>query len=167
VNPSTSRGGANLGHRFEELFEFTLALDESSVEMVYRIRHDVYCRELGWEAVRKDGLEKDDYDRHSVHCLLRKRETGELVGCSRLVLARPEDPSFPLPFELSCRDAIHRELFDPARLPRQDVGEVSRLAVMSEFRHRQGEADKPVSVADRDFEPRGGPPRFPFIPRSL
>lgn len=166
MNPSTS-SGANLGTRFEDLFEFTLALDEPSVENVYRIRHDVYCRELGWEAVRQDGLEMDDYDRHSIHCLLRKRETGELVGCSRLVLARPEDPSFPLPFELSCRDAIHRDLFDPARLPRHDVGEVSRLAVMSEFRHRQGETGKPVAVGEGDFESRGGQPRFPFIPMSL
>ncbi|NCT84781.1 MAG: PEP-CTERM/exosortase system-associated acyltransferase [Comamonadaceae bacterium] len=157
----------NLGHRFEELFEFSLALDAPSVEMVYRIRHDVYCRELGWEAVRSDGLEMDDYDRHSVHCLLRKRDTGDLVGCSRLVLARPEQPSFPLPFEISCRDVIRRDQLDPARLPRHDVAEVSRLAVMSEFRQRQGEADKPVSVGERDFEARGGQPRFPFIPMSL
>ena len=56
MNPSTSRGGGNLGNRFEELFEFTLALDALSVKMVYQIRHDVYCRELGWEAVREHGL---------------------------------------------------------------------------------------------------------------
>lgn len=167
MNPSTSSGGDNLGTRFEELFEFSLALDERSVENVYRIRHDVYCRELGWEAVRKDGLEMDEYDRHSVHCLLLKRESGELVGCSRLVVARPEDPSFPLPFELSCRDVIHRDLFDPAQLPRHDVGEVSRLAVMSQFRHRQGESGRPVALGDRDFESQGGQPRFPFIPMSL
>ena len=167
MNPSTSRGGGNLGNRFEELFEFTLALDALSVKMVYQIRHDVYCRELGWEAVREDGLEMDDYDRHSVHCLLRKRGTGELIGCSRLVLARPEEPSSPLPFELSCRDAIHRDQFDPAGLPRSEVGEVSRLAVMSGFRQRQGESQEPVSVAERDFESRGGQPRFPFIPMSL
>ena len=49
MDPSTSSGGGNLGSRFEELFEFTLALDTASVETVYRIRHDVYCRELGWE----------------------------------------------------------------------------------------------------------------------
>jgi N-acyl amino acid synthase of PEP-CTERM/exosortase system len=90
-----------------------------------------------------------------------------LVGCSRLVLARPENPSFPLPFELSCRDVIHRDRFDPAQLPRHDVGEVSRLAVMSAFRQRQGESQEPVSVDKRDFESRDGQPRFPFIPMSL
>lgn len=167
MNPSTSSGRGDLGHRFEELFEFALALDAPSLEEVYRIRHDVYCRELGWEPVRPDGMEMDEYDRHAIHCLLRKRPTGELVGCSRLVLARPEDPSFPLPFEQSCRDAIHRDVFDPALLPRRDVAEVSRLAVMSDFRNRQGEADKPVAVGAQDFEARGGQPRFPFIPMSL
>lgn len=167
MDPSTSSGGGNLGSRFEELFEFSLALDAPSVEMVYRIRHDVYCRELGWEPVRPDGLEMDEYDPHSVHCLLRKRGSGDPVGCSRLVLARPGDPSFPLPFEQSCRDAIHRDQFDPAQLPRSDVGEVSRLAVMSDFRQRQGESNKPIAVGEQDFESRGGQPRFPFIPMSL
>lgn len=167
MDPSTTSGSGNLGSRFEDLFEFSLALDAASLEMVYRIRHDVYCRELGWEPVRPDGMEKDEYDRHSVHCLLRKRGTGELVGCSRLVLARPEEPSYPLPFEISCREVIHRDQVDPALLPRHDVGEVSRLAVMSGFRQRQGEQREPVSVGEQDFESRGGQPRFPFIPMSL
>jgi len=167
VDPSTSSGGGNLGNRFEDLFDFSVALDAQSIEMVYRIRHDVYCRELGWEAVRPDGLETDDYDRHSVHCLLRRRGTGEPVGCSRLVLARPDDPSFPLPFEVSCREAIYRDQVDPAGLPRHDVGEVSRLAVMGGFRQRQGESYEPVTVDNRDFESKGGQPRFPFIPMSL
>lgn len=167
MDPSTSSGGGNLGSRFEDLFEFSLALDAASREMVYRIRHDVYCRELGWEPVRADGQEKDDYDDDSIHCLLRKRGDGELVGCSRLVLARPEQPSFPLPFEISCRDSLFRDQLDPAKLPRHDVGEVSRLAVMNSFRQRQGEQREPVSVGDQDFESRGGQPRFPFIPMSL
>lgn len=157
----------NLGSKFQELFELTPALDAASIETVYRIRHDVYCRDLGWEAVREDGLETDDYDRHSIHCLLRRRGTDEPVGCTRLVLARPEDPSFPLPFEQSCREVINRELVDPARLPRDGIGEVSRLAVVSAFRQRKGETSQPLSVTDDDFESRGGMPRFPFIPVSL
>lgn len=157
----------NLGIKFQELFELTPALDAASIEAVYRIRHEVYCRDLGWEPVREDGLEMDDYDRHSVHCLLRSRGTAEPVGCTRLVLARPEDPSYLLPFEHSCRDVIHRDECDPSTLPRDDVAEVSRLAVIGRFRQRKGETAKPVSVADEDFESRSGIPRFPFIPVSL
>jgi N-acyl amino acid synthase of PEP-CTERM/exosortase system len=165
VNSTSSE--RNLGSKFQELFELTPALDAASIDTVYRIRHDVYCRDLGWEPVREDGLETDAYDRHSIHCLLRKRDTGEPVGCTRLVLSRPEDPLYPLPFEQSCAQVLDRTLIDPAQLPRNDVAEVSRLAVMGTFRQRKGEIAKPVSVSDDDFESRGGLPRFPFIPVSL
>lgn len=157
----------NLGIKFQELFELTPALDAASIESVYRIRHEVYCRDLGWEPVREDGLETDEYDPYSVHCLLRSRGTAEPIGCTRLVLARAGDASCLLPFERSCRDVIRRDECDPASLPRDDVAEVSRLAVMGRFRQRKGETTKPVSVADEDFESRAGMPRFPFIPVSL
>jgi N-acyl amino acid synthase of PEP-CTERM/exosortase system len=56
----------------------------------YRIRHQVYCRELGFEPVRPDGLESDAFDAQSVHCLVQSVSTGEYVGCARLVLAKPD-----------------------------------------------------------------------------
>lgn len=157
----------NLGSKFQELFELTPALDAASIETVYRIRHEVYCRDLGWEPVREDGMETDEYDRHSIHCLLRRRGTGEPVGCTRLVLTRPGDPDYPLPFEQSCREVIRRDQVDPSLLPRDGIGEVSRLAVIGSFRQRKGETSQPVSVTEDDFQSRGGLPRFPFIPVSL
>ncbi|WP_077035753.1 PEP-CTERM/exosortase system-associated acyltransferase [Pelomonas sp. KK5] len=163
----SSSSDRNLGRKFQELFELTVALDQASIETVYRIRHEVYCRDLGWEPERANGMESDEYDRHSVHCLLRRRGSGEPVGCTRLVIARPESPEYPLPFERSCQDVLDRAVIDPATLPRNDVAEVSRLAVMGSFRQRKGETAKPVSVTDDDFESRGGMPRFPFIPVSL
>lgn len=165
MNPSTAN--RNLGGTFQQLFTLEPALEQASIDAVYRVRHDVYCRDLGWEPVREDGMESDEFDRHSVHCLLRRRESGEPVGCTRLILVRPEDPAFPLPFEKSCRDVFDRSIVDPAKLPRQAIGEVSRLAVVNTFRQRKGEAGTAVSVSDEDFESRGGIPRFPFIPVSL
>jgi N-acyl amino acid synthase of PEP-CTERM/exosortase system len=157
----------DLGEGFRQLFELTPALDDASLDQVFRIRHDVYCRDLGWEPMREDGRESDEFDRHSLHCLLRRRGTGEPVGCARLILARPEDPDYPLPFEESCKDVLERSVVDPARLPRHTVGEVSRLAVLGSFRQRKGEGLKAVSVADDDFGTRGLNARFPFIPVSL
>jgi N-acyl amino acid synthase of PEP-CTERM/exosortase system len=151
---------------FRQLFEIAPALDAASIEMVYRIRHEVYCRELGWEAIRESGLESDEFDRHSIHCLLRKRDTGEAIGCTRLILTRPENPGYPLPFEESCAAVLDRSVVDPAKLPRSTIGEVSRLAVLS-YRHRKGETASPISVRDQDFGRRGGVPRFPFAPVSL
>ena len=61
----------DLGESFSQMFELIPALDDAALEQVYRIRHDVYCRDLGWEPVRADGRESDEYDAHSYHCLLR------------------------------------------------------------------------------------------------
>src|SRR6478609_11670777 len=126
----------NLGGAFGQMFELAPALDEASIDLVHRIRHEVYCMDLGWEPPRANGLEIDAYDWHSVHCLLRRRDNGEAVGCTRLILTRPDEPAHPLPFEDSCREVIDRALIDPARLPRKELGEVSRLAVLHGFRQR-------------------------------
>jgi len=165
LDPQSDR--RDLGEGFRQLFELTPALDEASRDQVYRIRHDVYCRDLGWEPAREDGRESDEFDRHSFHCLLRRRGTGEPVGCTRLILARPEDPAYPLPFEESCREVLDEALAGPPRSDRHRMGEVSRLAVLNTYRQRKGEAGTAVSVTDNDFGTSGPRTRFPFIPVSL
>lgn len=157
----------DLGEGFRRLFELVPALDDTTREQVFRIRHDVYCRDLGWEAVRPDGCESDEFDRHSFHCLLRRRDTLEPVGCTRLILARPEDPACPLPFEITCKDVLDRHVADPSSMPRHTVGEVSRLAVLGAYRRRKGESSTPAALGEDDFEAGGPSPRFPFIPVSL
>lgn len=157
----------DLGESFSRMFELIPALDDVALEQVYRIRHDVYCRDLGWEPVRENGLETDEFDRHSLHCLLRRRGTGEPVGCTRLILARPEAPDHPLPFEQSCKEVLDRSIVDPARMPRHAIGEVSRLAVLNTYRKRRGEVSAAVSMTDDDFGGPGPEARFPFVPVSL
>lgn len=160
----THPGQRDLGEGFRQLFELTLALDDASKDQVFRIRHEVYCRDLGWEPIREDGRESDEFDRHSIHCLLRRRDSGEPVGCARLILARPEKPSYLFPFEASCQGVLDGSL---AEMPRTTMGEVSRLAVLRDFRKRKGESSVAVSMTDEDFEARGRNARFPFIPVSL
>lgn len=157
----------DLGDSFSRMFELIPSLDDATLEQVFRIRHDVYCRDLGWEPVREDGLESDEFDRHSLHCLLRRRPTGEPVGCTRLILARPEAPEHPLPFEQSCSEVLDRSIVDPAKMPRHTIGEVSRLAVLNTFRQRRGEDSTAVSMTDTDFGGSGPEARFPFVPVSL
>ncbi len=156
----------DLGESFSRYFELVPALDAVAREQVFRVRHEVYCHDLGWEPERPDGLETDAYDIQSVHCLLRHAVTGEPVGCTRLILA-DADPGHELPVEQSCRDTIDRALIDPRALPREQVGEVSRLAVVKAFRQRKGESESPGTVNEDDFMPRGALSRFPFIPVGL
>lgn len=157
----------NLGEGFNRYFEVVAATTDELRDEVYRIRHEVYCQDLGYEPVRADGRETDAYDRDSVHCLLRSTsETHESVGCTRMVLTRPEDLDAPLPFEILCRDVIDRSIIDPSRLDRSRIGEISRLAVRAKYRRRRGEQHVAVAIADDDF---GSPdnPRFPYIPIGL
>lgn len=88
----------NLGEGFSRYFEVLSATTDELRNDVYRIRHEVYCEELGFEPVRPDRRETDVFDRHSVHCLLRSAsETHELVGCTRMVLANPDERDAPCP----------------------------------------------------------------------
>lgn len=156
----------NLGEGFKKYFEVVPANTDELRDHVFRIRHNVYCEELKFEPERPDRRETDAYDAHSLHCLIRHLRTGEFVGCTRLVLARPGDPMFPLPFERTCEATIDRKLMDPRSLPRHTIAEVSRLAVVGRFRRRKGEENTAAPVSDDSFGTKDQP-RFPYIPVGL
>jgi N-acyl amino acid synthase of PEP-CTERM/exosortase system len=64
-----------LRRHFLQYFEVVPALTEGLVKEAQKIRHEVYCKELGWEPENRDGLEKDSYDAYSLHCLLKSVKT--------------------------------------------------------------------------------------------
>ncbi|MDD3352497.1 PEP-CTERM/exosortase system-associated acyltransferase [Zoogloea sp.] len=157
----------SLGEGFKRYFEISAAFDSGRRDEVYGIRHEVYCEELGFEPVRPDRRETDEYDAHSLHCLMRtSTPPNALVGCNRLVLARPEDPDYPLPFERTCAATLDRSIIDPAKEDRHSMAEVSRLAVRAYYRRRKGETRSPVTISDEDYGSRDQP-RFPYIPIGL
>ncbi len=155
----------NLGAGFRKYFQAIPALDEDLRRSAYRIRHAVYCEELGYEPIRADGMESDEFDARSVHCLL-KTLAGDFVGCVRLVMTDVADRTSLLPFERLCATSLDRSLVDPARLDRTKIAEVSRLAVVSRYRRRRGEQKVPVAINESDF---GTPerPRFPYLAMGL
>src|SRR6185437_802639 len=128
----------NLGTGFRRYFETLPALDDDLRREAYRIRHSVYCEELQYEPRRPDGLESDEFDRRSVHCLLRSATSREMIGCVRLVLTDPADPAAPFPLEHLCASGIDRSLVDLERIDRGRSAEVSRLAVIGRYRRRKG-----------------------------
>ncbi len=151
---------------FSKYFTVVPATTPELREACFRIRHDVYCKELGFEPVREDGMETDAYDAHSVHCLLRATTSGRFVGSIRLILPDPNDPAKPYPFEKTCAETINRAIADPRKMPREKMGEVSRLAVIADYRRRKSDKGTPGSLSDEDFGDEGRP-RFPFIPVGL
>jgi N-acyl amino acid synthase of PEP-CTERM/exosortase system len=155
----------NLGKAFQQYFEIVPAYTDALKEEVYRLRHQVYCEELKWEAVRPDRREHDEYDPHSLHVLIRSVKVGEFMGCTRLVLSRPEDPGYSLPFERACAATLDRSVVDPARLPRATIGEFGRLAVLRRFRNRKGEGNSATGMI-QTFNTLTRP-RFPYILAGL
>jgi N-acyl amino acid synthase of PEP-CTERM/exosortase system len=156
----------NLGAGFSKYFRSLPALNDDLRRTAFRIRHTVYCEELGYEPVRADGMESDEFDGRSIHCLLQSVPNDDFVGCVRIVLNDTADPQSTLPFERLCQGSLDRNIIDPARLDRGKIGEVSRLAVVSHYRRRKGEQKMALGMNESDF---GTPeqPRFPYIAAGL
>ena len=131
----------SIASAFNKYFRVIFADTPELREEVYRIRYEVYCRELGFEDANEfpDGLEKDVYDVRSRHCLLQHRSSGLYAGCIRLVFTDPVNPETPFPFEQSCAGKLHPELGKQVLAHRHLLGEYSRIAVPEQFRRRKGE----------------------------
>jgi N-acyl amino acid synthase of PEP-CTERM/exosortase system len=134
---------------FQQYFTAELANSEEQRLDSFRIRYRVYCEEFHYESADDcpGGLETDEFDEHSYHCLIRHRSSDRAAGCVRLV-ALDEDRL--LPIEKHCLDSITPEYRGILKEDREHVCEISRLAVDGEFRRRVGESGtrygKPVAV---------------------
>lgn len=155
---------ASFAEGYRKHFEVVPALSDALRAHNYRIRHEVYCKELGIQPTRNDQIEVDEYDTHAVHCLVRAVATHSFVGCARIVLVNPANPKEPLPFEKAFAAPL-RGRFDPSRVDRHKIGEISRLAVVGQYRRREGERDSPFSVSD-DFGGEDGL-RLPYMTLGL
>lgn len=156
----------NLGTAFKQYFEIVPARSEALKDEVYRVRYQVYCEDLKFEPERSDKRETDEYDPDSLHLLIRSLKTNEFVGCTRLVRPPLENPHSQLPFEKACADTLDRSIIDPAKLPRESIAEVSRLAVVAAYRRRKGESGSAITISTEDFGTQQMP-RFPYIPIGL
>lgn len=123
---------------FMQHFSVELALSSVQKQEIYRIRYRVYCKEFKFESVEQfpDRQESDEYDSVARHCLIRHRRTGQPAGCVRLVPAT----EMLLPVEKYCASVLDRERVEPWLEDRNRLCELSRLAVDSAFRQRDGES---------------------------
>lgn len=135
---------------FHSYFDVIHAADERLKTDVYSLRYQVYCLETGFENPDQfpDGLEKDHYDGHSVHCLLRHKPSDSYAGTVRLILPYPSDDSRPFPIELHAGKFFDPAKFNPEKIPRSHLAEISRLALTRNFHRRQGEEHLPAGRGD-------------------
>ena len=128
----------SIAETFQQYFTAELAGSEEQKLDSYRVRYRVYCEEFQYETPEDcpGGLETDEFDADSYHCIIRHRSSDRIAGCVRLVASHEERL---MPIEKYCLDSINAECRDILQNDRQHVCEISRLAVDSEFRRRVGE----------------------------
>jgi putative hemolysin len=71
-------------------YTLLLSTDPTHIERAQRLRYDVFTSEPGFELTgpagkRSAGLDADRFDEHCDHLLVREDNTGELVGCYRML----------------------------------------------------------------------------------
>lgn len=116
---------------FDKHFEAVLADCEEGKRVHYKIRYQVYCIEAGYEDSRAfaGGEEKDEWDEHSVHFLVRSKHTGQWIAAMRLIL--PDDKGRHPVFQFC---DIDNSIAD--RTAGSTSGEISRLCIVDSFRRR-------------------------------
>jgi N-acyl amino acid synthase of PEP-CTERM/exosortase system len=136
---------------FNSVFNVELATSLEVINEVFELRYKVYCIDRPFEDPDcfADKREHDAYDPRSAHALIRHQMTGDSVATVRLVMTgdNPEQADFPM--EGPC---IHRmgqqarDAFAGAR--REQIAEISRMAVSREFRRRLNEGESASGTSD-------------------
>ncbi|MDP1558800.1 MAG: PEP-CTERM/exosortase system-associated acyltransferase [Nitrosomonas sp.] len=125
----------SLYEKYHEFFEIVIADTPELLQEVFRIRYQLICVDMRVPeydpSLYPDGQEKDNYDNHSAHVLIRYRPSGESIGTVRLIISDPEDPEKPFPIELHTK--IDPALFDIKKLSRRHTGEISRFMIIKKF----------------------------------
>lgn len=118
--------------QFLHYFQATQADSAEQKNSVYRLRHKVYCEELHFEPVKAGSLEQDAFDYRSVHIAVNHIASNSIAGTVRIVTSTGNDEL--LPIERYFANQLNDSAFAPQNFDRQQVCEISRLAVPAEIR---------------------------------
>ncbi len=128
---------SSLANIFQRHFHIRYANNQHLKNQVYKIRHKVYCEELGWEQENKQLIEKDKYDDFSHHFLIFHKASNQAIGCVRLVSPQFLALEQTLPCELFYPQEDMAKAINQSHYFSSNYGEVSRLAILSSFRRRK------------------------------
>lgn len=126
---------------FFEKFDVRVASSDVDKHQIYRLRHDVFLQELGYElsGVPEERQERDDYDNNAIYVVVVCRLTEQVVGSARIVV--PQAPMIGrlsyLPVENYCGQELASSNICLADIPREKLCEISRIVVARHFRKRK------------------------------
>lgn len=95
----------------------------------YRLRWQVFSKELGWTPPTAYKEEKDKYDIYAIHFLVVSHEHNEVVAYIRAL-----PPPDPFMCETIFRDLLSDDDRDVLRARKKETAEISRLALKKELR---------------------------------
>jgi putative hemolysin len=111
-------------------YSLLLSTDAELIDAAQRLRHDVFTAEPGFAlAGATDGRDADRFDEYCDHLLVQDEDSGELVGCYRML---------PPPGAIAARGLYTATEFDVTGLDalRPSLVEMGRAVVRSD--HRNG-----------------------------
>lgn len=83
---AAERPAAGTRSTAEPRYSLLLSNNPVNVEAAQRLRYQVFSSEPGFALTgRDDGLDADRFDEHCDHLLVREENSGELVGCYRML----------------------------------------------------------------------------------
>lgn len=123
---------------FNQYFEMVPTITDDLKNEVFKLRFQIYCKETHFEdpSHYPNGLEFDEFDNSSIHCLIRHRYSNAYAATTRLIKYDQHNPDWLFPIE------IHSIINKPellSEIPRHKIAEVSRFCVSKEFKRRKKE----------------------------
>ncbi|MBA6265156.1 MAG: PEP-CTERM/exosortase system-associated acyltransferase [Colwellia sp.] len=144
---------------FTQFLKPQYASTEDLRREVFKIRHNVYCNELAFENPKDDHMELDEFDPRSTLALIQHKPSDKYTGCVRIIHSNCANEL--LPIEKLCNDVIQSKDFNPQMFNRAEICEVSRLAVMADFRRFSGSTIGETNYSESELR------SFPFIAIGL
>jgi len=144
VSMKVDHDAKNIAEHFTQFLEPQVAINDALRHEVFKIRHNVYCEELAFEAIKEEGLEQDEFDPQSIFSMIKHKPSNVYTSCVRLV--KSSCAKELLPIEKFCIDSIQDKALHPSKFERHEIAEISRLAVKADFRRRKTDQFKGSAV---------------------
>lgn len=126
----------DLTEAFHQEYRVIYASTPELVEQACKIRYAVYCEEFGFEkSSSHQNIESDRFDLFSNHYLIQHKPSSEFVGTIRMVSPCVAETA-PLPISQLFGSNQEELKCQPASFCASSISEISRLAVLPEFRNR-------------------------------
>ncbi|MCW5598531.1 MAG: PEP-CTERM/exosortase system-associated acyltransferase [Nitrosomonas sp.] len=146
---------------FHEYFEIVTADTPELRKEAFSLRYRILCvKECipGFETEKyPDELERDEYDDHSIHLLLKHKASDSFIGTARLILSDISSKNGKFPVELHTQ---FYPMYSNMSVDRQHTVEISRFAILSDFFRRKDDLNLTVGKVARQPN-MSGRRRFP------